>query len=686
MPSVLLSLRTDLKSLKYGHDRRGGGDSSQPYITTSIPLGSLSASTSDDGFIRGGIILADKSSLIDAQRINSFLNDKPKGRLFLERQVGLQLSNPKIETRKFAPGQGTVFSALLGIGSQAVNRINDFLPGPTRIYTSLNTIAQIQQNAFGIHYERHGLLPIQDENTKYYNVVVNNNINGFNRLLGLKEKLIQDPIISNPKDYGSFNVVNAVNNVLAIVGAFTNKPIKPLFTDVNLKPQELIIDQYGGGPGSSYGRGVTLIKRYDVTSNGSNKVDFATKEERESGKINYYGTLNISLPGRSGSYGIEPSKNGGIGPEEANKYRKGAVDQTVIRYTSNNPSSVINGIGSPTSRTYDELKDQIAKNNKTTGSIFNYNNNKNTNNNFYNGDIKAYTTENIEYKNGLRDKNNRPVIVNLGINWRNGNREERIGSGRQDLINLSSIFSANPGSIGDVNIPGTNVRTINDLVKFRIQALNSNNPTGSADWMVFRAYLTQFSDNTNAAWSDVKYVGRGESFYIYTGFSRKIQIGFKVAALSTEEMQPIYQKLNYLMGNLMPDYTEQGLMRGPLVKMTVGNWIDGQDGIINDLTYTIPQDSPWEIGLPVNGVNETLILPHIVEVSMTFTPIGSQTRDKNEISRKSQEVSHIAQNYNREKTQYIKKPTTNTPRITTSTAATNPNINSFEQNFGPIGG
>jgi len=41
---------------------------------------------------------------------------------------------------------------------------------------------------------------------------------------------------------------------------------------------------------------------------------------------------------------------------------------------------------------------------------------------------------------------------------------------------------------------------------------------------------------------------------------------------------------------------------------------------------------------------------------MTFTPIGSQTRDKNEISRKSQEVSHIAQNYNKEKTQYIKKP------------------------------
>ena len=88
--------------------------------------------------------------------------------------------------------------------------------------------------------------------------------------------------------------------------------------------------------------------------------------------------------------------------------------------------------------------------------------------------------------------------------------------------------------------------------------------------------------------------------------------------------------------------------------MTVGNWIDGQDGIINDLTYTIPNDSPWEIALnKVNGA-EPLILPHIVEVSMTFTPIGSQTNGINKISSKSREISHIAQNY-KESNQYIVK-------------------------------
>jgi hypothetical protein len=83
-------------------------------------------------------------------------------------------------------------------------------------------------------------------------------------------------------------------------------------------------------------------------------------------------------------------------------------------------------------------------------------------------------------------------------------------------------------------------------------------------------------------------------------------------------------------------------MRGPLVKMTVGNWIDGQPGIINSLSYTVPQDSPWEIGLG----DKMLILPHIVEVSMTFTPIGAQTQTKNKIPSKSENISNIAQNYN----------------------------------------
>ena len=166
--------------------------------------------------------------------------------------------------------------------------------------------------------------------------------------------------------------------------------------------------------------------------------------------------------------------------------------------------------------------------------------------------------------------------------------------------------------------------------------------------MIFRAYVTQFSDNVDANWNEIKYAGRGENFYTYGGFSRKISIGFKVAALSSVEMEPMYQKLNYLMGNLMPDYKDNLIMRGPMMRMTIGNWLDGQDGILNSLSYTVPQDSPWEISLgeDVTSGAKTLNLPHIIEVNMTFTPIGSQTMGKNKVSSKSSQISHIAQNVN----------------------------------------
>jgi hypothetical protein len=255
----------------------------------------------------------------------------------------------------------------------------------------------------------------------------------------------------------------------------------------------------------------------------------------------------------------------------------------------------------------------------------------------YNGVIQSYTDKKISYNNGI------DAPITISGSWKTKNREVRVGSGRKDSINLTPIFSTNTGTIGDkppINIPNADVQTINDLVKFRIQAIDSTDPNKS-DWMIFRAYLTQFSDSVDATWNDIKYVGRGDKFYVYDGFTRKINIGFKVAALSAVEMEPMYQKLNFLMGNLMPDYNNN-LMRGPLVKMTVGNWIDGQPGILNNISYTIPQDSPWEIGLG----DRYLILPHVLEVSMTFTPIGSQTQKVNKVPSKSQNTSHIAQNYN----------------------------------------
>jgi hypothetical protein len=164
---------------------------------------------------------------------------------------------------------------------------------------------------------------------------------------------------------------------------------------------------------------------------------------------------------------------------------------------------------------------------------------------------------------------------------------------------------------------------INDLVKFRIAVID-NSPGANATYIHFRAFIDSFTDNYSADWGSVNYVGRGDNFWNYTGFKRDISLGFTVAAQSKPELIPMYKKLNYLASTLAPDYSTAGLMRGNLVRLTVGGYIYEQPGIITTLNYGIPEESPWEIGIDENGGKDSSVkeLPHIIKVSsFSFTPI-----------------------------------------------------------------
>ena len=656
----LLTLTTDLKSLKYGHDRPGGGSSGQPYVKTDINTLKNGIITIpnflgfDDGLIRGGMIGAANASIVDTFRIGKFFLDLPKGPLFIAKQIGLQLSNPRLETVKLSADQE----------SRSIFR------QPTRLYNlGINTIAQVPANAFGIHFDRHGLLPIQDEQTKYENVVKKNN-KDFNRLLGLKKEL---GLIENL----GFKRIQQRNTLIPLreLGLenpelFKNglDPTQPE-TDPNLVPfssdwisqylppdlrknssTRIVIGgkipslSYFGGPESVYGIGNTNIKRFVDTVDIKAIDDAFTKSSQRAGKsrddkgapidINYANTLGVSR------FYFQTVDN--------------IKENTGINI--NTPNQKPNNLDLPTYSNIPGVKSYqtlIESTNKTQNS-------SPLNNIFYQGEILDKTTttynsavykvellkEDITYKNSY----GQAVVLKNWKRWSDVTREQRIGHfgsspsyygvtdkfkrdvNRADSINLTPVLYKvnNSEGINKLKIKGVE-HNIEDLVKFRIAAIDGDDPENFADYMIFRAYLTQFSDSTDATWNPIKYAGRGEQFYTYDGFSRKIQIGFKVAALSVEEMEPMYKKLNYLMSNLMPDYKDELLMRGPLVKMTVGNWINSQPGILNSLSYTIPNDSPWEINInntPTNteddNGNKILVLPHIVEVSISFTPIGAE--------------------------------------------------------------
>jgi len=711
----LLDLKTDLKSLKYGNDQPGNGNSREPYIKTDINdidngFNRFRFSNFDDGLIRGGAIGATNASVTDALRIGKFLVDFPKGPLFIVKQVGLQLSNPRLEHKQDLPidntgtnlpirGQGffgnignfinnTATSAGAFIANTA-NRIENEI-GPTRIYNlGINTLAQVPVNAFGGHIVRHGFLPTSDPSKYYASVVEFNNTHNSNRLLSLKNEL---GLLSQRR-----LKIQQRQTPIAL-GEIGLDPYTPALndpiTDPNLAPSDsdLIYQilppttnqsfggigiggvipslSYTGGPKSVYGLGQTDIRRFSNTEDRSKIEDALNRSTQFAGKsidekgaatdINYPNTLGVSRF----YFQTAESINANNFIDINNPTNKPAnLDLTTY------DKSPLNNIKNRTDNTQVNIKayQSLIKSNENTR------NSSPLNNIFYPSEVldpKAnirnqgnYVVdnlkENITYSNSYGQK----VVLKTFNNWSSVAREQRIGDfgsaqtlikrsdgtfetinvNRADSINLTPLFSAEKYYSSDsVTIKGIEYN-IRDLVKFKIQSILTDTPDRS-NFMIFRALLTQLSDSADATWNDVKYAGRGNKFYIYDGSSRKIQLGFKVAALSVEEMAPMYSKLNYLMASIMPDYNGN-LMRGSLHRLTVGNYLDAQLGIVNSLSYTIPNETPWEIALDEpEGGNSIMILPHIIDVSMTFTPIGVETGGNNVIESKGRDKSYIAQN------------------------------------------
>jgi len=98
--------------------------------------------------------------------------------------------------------------------------------------------------------------------------------------------------------------------------------------------------------------------------------------------------------------------------------------------------------------------------------------------------------------------------------------------GAVDKINAAAIYQSEKVSDSP---------EFNDFVSFRIAAINNNNPA-QKDFIHFRALLDSFSDNYNAEWGSVRYLGRGENFYNYNGFTREVNLTFTAKAQSKQEI------------------------------------------------------------------------------------------------------------------------------------------------------
>lgn len=196
------------------------------------------------------------------------------------------------------------------------------------------------------------------------------------------------------------------------------------------------------------------------------------------------------------------------------------------------------------------------------------------------------------------------------------NKQDTYYLSRIDKLNALRLFysedNENPWEISN--------KDSKDIIKFGFESIDNDVPSRSVV-ILFRAFMDSFNDNHNAEYSTFKYIGRGDTFMRYQGFTRDITFSFKIAAQTRWEMEPLYNKLNALASQIYPDYSDNGYMRSPMLKLTVGDYIYRQPGFLKSIAITIEKDFPWEIKMHTELDKYMHQLPQILSVNCTFSPI-----------------------------------------------------------------
>ena len=526
-----------------------------------------------DGLIRGGLLTQIKRSAQDALRIGKWAFDGPEGPAWLLTQTGLHRTNPKTEEEPIS---------LFGVN----------LGGRSRIYNPLgiNTLSQTLVNFSGLHLNRAGGPTAYGIKQGY----------GVDSTESSKYEYQVRTNADNLGNVENMNFAGSANRMISLYDA------RILGNDDSGGGQGVLYD-YGGGPHSVYGIGRTTIKRYEFTRGDSSKLNKLNILKNAS--ENY----NAGIEGSSyAPYKIEPkaikSSDGDIAYSQGYPYSAEDV----------HPNSEEPGL----SQTIDRSGKKLV---------------------YRNADF------NIEKAYQVKSKNITDFRKNLGRGYsdyqlRTGKdgdgvryiREERVNTGNPGVKLDKAVDSKgrldytvyNPEAIDKINALDIIKTTgdfanqaYRDFIRFRIEAVNSDDPT-QADSMVFRAFLEGFQDNYNASHNNFKYNGRGEEFYTYNSFKRSISFSFKIAAQSRHEMMPLYRKLNFLVSNVAPEY-KVTRMRTPFIRLTIGSMMDRIPGILNSVSLKWNKNYPFEIAMdgPEKTKRDMLVLPHVLDVSVQFTPV-----------------------------------------------------------------
>jgi hypothetical protein len=214
-----------------------------------------------------------------------------------------------------------------------------------------------------------------------------------------------------------------------------------------------------------------------------------------------------------------------------------------------------------------------------------------------------------------------------------------------DVVNSQNVYEGESKILG----PNDNLDD-KDFVTLKFTSLGTVN--GKLRSANFRATISGLSETFSPSWDSAKFIGSPFSYYTYGGIERSVTFNFKVYSMNALEHKIGWDKLNFLSGLVYPaDYYGNSAVKAPIIKFTLGDMYDKKASFIESLSYSIDDNTPWNITNKEKTVLSNIFgtatgtpesadidmkgyrLPTIVDVSITIKFIENRKETGTEAGR-----------------------------------------------------
>ena len=229
-------------------------------------------------------------------------------------------------------------------------------------------------------------------------------------------------------------------------------------------------------------------------------------------------------------------------------------------------------------------------------------------------------TETKKFSEFYRDKNGQlvPRTNGMGVKWDVGQSK------------IQSSFTLTESELREKEYQNHVITTF-ELIT------NQSNPIK----IPFIGTITGITEDITPEWDSFKYIGSPFNIYRYKGVERTLQFNLKLYYTTSEERGIMIKKINYLKELAFPDTdiktitvadgtNSQYAMAPNLVKVSIGELYKGISVIIDNLSFTIDDNTPWP---RYDGGDR-----HMIENPIPTAPVPHATNEQNEKNFKGIEI------------------------------------------------